>query len=254
MNIYQVQRELNVINSRLRGILDEDGKRALAQAIFDIEKQMKTRRPKARKGKRSKPSPWRLEIPFGAPLRFVPTIVNQDVRHRLYLDIACQITEPLDGVPTLEHSICVRVWTDDRTLSFREAHDSDYLQSRIEEAGGRRVMLRFHFDFANAGQPGPKHHLQIGGTQQENELCWLPENLRVPRFCHHPLSLLMACEFVVKTFYPDEYIKLKLRDEASWRGAIATAQGSYLTSYYALLGFNPPTEALSVSLLERLWN
>lgn len=253
MTIEQVLFELNVIRSRLADLLDEDGNRALAQAIADVENQRLARLPKKAKKKAKKrvPRPWRLEIPLGTPLRFIPTEVTQDTRHRLSLDIACRIDEPRNGEPSGEHIICVRVWTDDLDLYFREDYDSDHIWEQIDAAGGRRVMLRFHFDFANPGQPGPKHHLQIGGVQHANEFCWFPDSLRVPRFCHHPLSLLMACEFVVRTFYPHVYQEIS--GEATWQGAIATAQGTYLSPYYALQGVNP-APALTASLLDKLWN
>ena len=252
MTIDQILFELNVIKSRLGALLDEDGNRALAQAIDDIENQRLARRPKTKRKKKKLLRPWRLEIPLGTPLRFIPTMVSQDIRHRLSLDIACKIDEPRDGAPAGEHNICVRVWTDDLALYFREALDSEQLLDQIDAAGGRRVMLRFHFDHANPGQPGPRHHLQIGGVQHANEFCWFPDSLRVPRFCHHPLSLLMACEFVVRTFYPHVYEEIS--SEAAWRGAIATAQTTYLSSYYALQRVNTSSAVVKSSLLDRLWN
>lgn len=250
MTLDKALQELNVIQSRLSGLLEEDGRRALLTAIRDLQGQ----RPAGRATGKRKPEPkWRLEIPSGSPLRFRPTPASKDLRHRLAVDIACFIDCPRDGVTTGKHTITIRVWTDDPGLCFREAFDAASIADGVTANGGRRVITRFHFDHANAGQPGPREHLQIGGVQHEGELCWLPENLRVPRFCHHPLSLLMACEFVVRTFYPDTHSKLA--EEASWRGAIATAQRCYLPPYFLLQGLGRVDEnALGESLLGRLWN
>jgi hypothetical protein len=244
-------KELNVIQSRLFELLDEEGRRALAQAIRDLDDQRPA--PAKKKGKKRPEPQWRLEIPPGTPLRFIPTPASQDLRHPLAVDIACAIDRPRDGVTTGEHNIAIRIWTDDVGLYFRDAYDAPALRESVAANGGRRVMMRFHFDHANPNQPGPREHLQIGGTQHGNELCWLPENIRVPRFCHHPLSLLMACEFVVRTFYPDKH--RALQNEASWRGAIADAQRCYLPPYYSLLGIPQVDDrAYGESLLGRLWN
>ena len=220
-------------------------------AVSDLESQrLRSRRPGTRERKQKLPRPWRLAIPPGNPLRFIPTKASQDLRYSFVTDIACKIDQPRDGEITGEHEIAVRMWTSDADLYFRESYDAARILQDVEARGRRRVMLRFHFDHANTGQPGPKHHLQIGGIQHTGEFCWFPENIRVPRFCHHPLSLLMACEFVVRTFYPETYAKLE--QEATWCGAIAKAQGTYLPAYYQLHGLN--AAAVGESLLGRLWN
>jgi hypothetical protein len=243
--------ELRVIQSRLGGVLDQEGRRAVSTAISDLEGQRP--RPKPGKEHKKKPlPPWRLVIPPGNPLRFIETSATQDLRYPLSIDVSCMIDQPKDGRIVGEHTVAVRVWTSDETLYFREAFDAERIQSDVGGAGGKRVMLRFHFDHANPGQPGPRHHLQIGGLQHEGELCWFPDNIRVPRFCHHPLSLLMACEFVVRTFYPAAHSDLK--DEPSWSGAIAKAQGTYLPSFYELQGMTVTPEGVRRSLLDRLWN
>ena len=255
MTLENVLKELSVIQSRLPKLLDEEGRRALSAAIRDLEQQRPTVNKKGNKKKVKKsPEPrWRLEIPPGNALRFIPTPATQDLRHSLAVDIACKIDSPTNGISTGDHNIAVRVWTDDPALYFRAAYDAPGIRDLVAANGGSRVILRFHFDHANADQPGPREHLQIGGAQHGSELCWLPDNLRVPRFCHHPLSLLMACEFVVRTFYPDAY--RDLQDEATWRGAIADAQRCYLPPYYLLQGLSNLNDGVYAhSLLARLWN
>jgi len=242
--------ELNVIRWRLDALLDAEGRRAVLNAASELQSQ----RPRVQQGKKQKkPStPWRLVIPPGNPLRFIATEPTQDLRYSLIVDIACKIDQPQDGQIVGDHTIAVRVWTSDAALYFRDTFDAPRILADVGANGGRRVILRFHFDHANQGQPGPKHHLQIGGVQQNAEFCWYPDNIRAPRFCHHPLSLLMACEFVVRTFYPDAYRQLK--DEPVWTGAIATAQATYLPDFYRLHGLRVTPAQVRDSLLERLWN
>ena len=62
----------------------------------------------------------------------------------------------------------------------------------------------------------------------------------------------MACEFVVRTFYPEAHETLK--DEPAWSGAIATAQSTYLPAFYALQGLTVNPNNVHNSLLGRLWN
>lgn len=253
MTLDNVLTELNVIRSRLNSLLDEEGRRAVLNAIDELKRQRPIPHHKPKKKLKKRPaSPWRLVIPPGNPLRFTSTKASQDLRHSFALDIACQIDQPQNGRITGEHNIAIRLWTSDATLYFRDAYDAARIPLDVEANGGQRVMLRFHFDHANAGQPGPKHHLQIGGTQHVGEFFWFPENIRVPRFCHHPLSLLMACEFVVRTFYPEAHVELE--KEPTWRGAIATAQHTYLPAYYELQGINLNTSDIDKSLLGKLWN
>jgi hypothetical protein len=242
--------ELTIIKERLGGLLDEEGRRSILNAISDLEGQ----RPRIKPGKRQKkkPTQWHLVIPPGNPLRFIPTEASQDLRYAFSIDIACKIDQPRDGQIVGDHNVAVRVWTSDANLYFREAFDAERILLDVDANGGRRVILRFHFDHANSGQPGPKHHLQIGGLQHGAEFCWFPENIRVPRFCHHPVSLLMACEFIVRTFYPDAHITLE--NEPAWAGAIAKAQSTYLPAFYELHGLTVTPEKVRDSVLGRLWN
>jgi hypothetical protein len=244
--------ELNVIRSRLEPILDEEGRRAILNAVNDLESQRPRPKEGKKKHKKAAPKPWRLVIPPGNPLRFIATERTQDLRHSFVIDVACQIDQPKNGEIVGEHNIAIRVWTADEDLYFRDAFDAERIFDDVEAAGRRRVMLRFHFDHANPGQPGPKHHLQIGGIQRVGELCWYPENIRVPRFCHHPLSLLMACEFVMRTFFPQAHAAVE--NEPAWAGAIATAQRTYLPAYFELQGLQPNAGHFQHSLLGHLWN
>ena len=180
------------------------------------------------------------------------TSFSAAVRHELTVDLFCCITEPDDGIPRGDHNIVIRVWSRDPTLWFRRHLDAADLQQQIQDAGGKRVMQRVHLDFANPGQPGPQFHLQVGGTQHGPEYCWLPESLDLPRFPHYPLTLITACEFVLRTFFPSHYERVA--GEATWIGAVRTAQDAYVEPYLRRLIAHPQPLALSASVLGRLWN
>lgn len=252
MTIGDILFEVNVIGLRLNRLLDEGGRRAIALAQDDIKRQKASARAAAKTKARAKRDPrqWKLEISPGTPLSFIPAVLGG---HRLLVDLFCMITEPdSTGVPAARHTIAVRVWTDDINLWYRPHLDAETVRDAIRAGQGRRVMLRFHFDYANPGQQGPRHHLQIGGGQQASEFCWFPDNLKVPRFCHHPLNLLMACEFVVRTFFPNEYHAIA--QEATWRHALERAQQAYLEPYCQLQQLQITEDGLKSSLLDRLWN
>lgn len=243
MTLGELRQELAVLESRLKSVklLDSDGTRAIAEAVSRISADLAA--PKSGKGKHRRHPAWRLVIRPDLPLSFVPTT---NLKHQLKIDIHCDISEPTAGAPAGSHNIAVRVWALERSLWFREAFDAPPLLDRIG-ASGRRVVCRFHLDLANPGQPGPRFHLQIGGNPSTNEFSWHPATLDVPRFCHHPLNLLLTCEFIVKTFYPERYDEVA--DDPTWAAAVRVAQQSYLAPYFQHL--NAFDESI---LLRRLWN
>lgn len=257
MTLDDALNDLQVIRHTLGTLLDERGRFAVEQAHQELQMQKEALRPvkgKKRKRKRKiRAVPfWDLEIPVGNPVVFKPCDRSQDVRFPLEVDLSCKISKLRNGRPSKEHNVLVRLWTDDETVWFRRDWDASRLENDIRDAGRRRVMLRFHFDFANPSQPGPAHHLQIGGNPEALEHFWIPKSLRVPRFCHHPMSLIMVCEFIVRTFFPNDYDSV--RDERTWKGAIARAQREYLGPYYDSQQVTIQDDQLGRSLLDSLWN
>jgi hypothetical protein len=254
VTLAHVIQELTVIEQQLARILDDLGKVAIRQAKRDLEALQAKAAKRGKSSRRRTTEPWAFAIPPGNPLRFVPTTLSAEVRHRLVVDVFCQLSEPRDGrpLPGQAHNIVIRVWTEDQTLWFREGLDDSALVDQIKAAGGRRVIHRVHFDFANAGQPGPQFHLQIGGGQHGAEFCWFPGNFELPRFPHMPICLITACEFVVRTFFPAEYERIA--HEATWIGAIRVAQDSYALPYLKNLLSLPTPPEIRHSLLARAWN
>ena len=145
-------------------------------------------------------------------------------------------------------NVAIRVWCLDPHVYFRKDWDAQGLWSQVDPERGR-VMLRIHFDLANAGQAGPQYHAQVGGNPRPEELSWFPEALDVPRMLHTPVDLMLASELVAATFYPSEYEDIKRED--SWKGSRRVSQEHLLDGYFK--------NALSAvrsngSVLDALWN
>lgn len=244
-----VYKELEVIESRLGGILDGTTTHVLSDARARLRPFIEKEKKANTVAKKRKLDPWRLVIQPSAPLAFSDTgkgIVN----HRLRVDLFCDISQPDEkGRPRDRHNIAVRVRTTEKGFAFRQGWDALELEDKIRAARLGRVMCRFHFDFAEREQQGPRYHLQVGGKQHEEEYCWYPDTLEVPRFAHHPMSLILTCEFILQTFYPLEYRKISA--DSSWRAAIRRAQEAYVVPYIEVLR----TIDCSVkSLLKEIWN
>jgi len=225
--------ELTTIKNVLSGILDYRGEDALNQAIGDITRQIKGASPY-----------WVLRIHPDLPLRFVECEVE---RLKFQVDLFCTIPQPDRNVPGLNESIGIRVWSNDSRLFFRKELDSESILERMN-SDGRRVMLRFHFDRAEQGKKWPEHHFQVGGDPQENEHCWHPKQLNVPRLIHHPLNLLLACELVVANFFPENYHLISR--EPTWKGALKKAQEHFIEPYIKKIRIWNS----EVSLLQHLWS
>ena len=249
MNLEDVVQELQTIERVLEDLLEEPSKRALQMARRPLQKRIDSEK----KQKREK-NPWKFAIPTAEPVRFKECRPNDHVKHALAVDISGKLSKPQGGLPTDEHNIAVRVWSSDRSMWFREHLDAADVPDRCVH--GRRVMLRFHFDHASDKQNGPTHHLQIGGKPLDDELAWLPDNWKLPRFAHYPVSLLMACDFIVRNFFPFAY--KDVAKEASWRGCMSKAQSAYLVPYLQKLPFvrirSDGDDLLTESCLHHWWN
>ncbi len=254
MTIDDVISELQVILGRLKPVLDDQGKRSLESSIARMVLQAKS----SKGGRRHRDRfPWDLTIPPASPISFRDTTKGEGVKHRVHVDISCHLTRHESGDPKAKHNICVRVWSREEAVWYRPLLDAESLGEKIRNGSKRRVMMRFHFDFADVEQGGPRFHLQIGGKQNsEEEACWHLETLNIPRFPHHPVNLLMVCEFVGRTFYPVEFAAI--RDDAIWKGALGVAQSSYLVPFFLKSSiFQGLTRAMirsDESYLATVWN
>lgn len=237
--------ELTVLSEHLSRykILDPLGKDALQAQIMYLEEIRNKKRSKKIQSKTS----WKITIEPSHPILFKICEVDG---YRLQVDIFCFVSYPESTIQDWNETITIRIWSDDERLFFRKSLDSINIEKRINKFGiNRRVMARFHFDRANPGQAGPRFHLQIGGKQHEDEYCWYPKVLEVPRFIHHPMNLMLACEFVIANFFSEKYDKIS--NEVTWHRALKRCQEEYLIPYFKTNLKNWDNEE---SLLKYLWN
>lgn len=94
-------------------------------------------------------------------------------------------------------------------------------------------ISRWHFDLANfkdSGemQPGPLTHIQYGGRvvgQDRSE----DHPLKVPRWCHPPMDIILLCEAIVANFFPKKWDCI--REELGWCDAVAKSQRICYSAY-----------------------
>lgn len=173
---------------------------------------------------------WTIEIDRGEPLLFVKA---RDKRGRSVVPriVAAGIRvdqERPDRPPFTALDIAL------------EVHDEDAVP-----------VARWHFDLANINdngpQAGPLFHLQYGGHHHGHRE--LDHPLKVPRWCHPPMDVLLLCEAVAANFYGDAWSDI--RDERNWCAAIALSQTLCYSAYLRRLA-----DCLSVSsstALNRMW-
>ncbi len=234
-----VERSLETVQARLDPILGYRGPRVIAQAKSGLLESKRA----FDKGTRPR---WGFRIDPPDPLEFKETETD---RLRVRVDLFMQAywdTEPAQEPAQL--LVVIRVWSLDQLVYYRPEWDAQRLKTQVNPQKGR-VMLRLHFDLANANQPGPKYHLQVGGNSREDELHWFPKALSVPRLLHMPVDLVLATELVASTFYPKEY--RNIRREDMWIYSRRVSQKHLLYGY-----FDEARAAVerNESLLEALWN
>ncbi|UBB18554.1 hypothetical protein [Comamonas odontotermitis] len=115
----------------------------------------------------------------------------------------------------------------------------------------QKPIARWHLDWANTTnnvtQPGPLVHLQYGGHNAGYRE--LDHPLKVPRWCHPPMDLVLMCEVMAANFYEEQW--QDLREDQNWNFAVSTAQQFCYSSYYRkfIAGFS----TRSKSILHSMW-
>ena len=243
----EVHQSLETVGRRLNSILDDRAVVAIERAKSMVRESSCQYRESVRQGRQERePHPWGFSIPPHDSLRFEPTKVNGlNLRLDLFMEEYWD-DEPAERPCAL--NVVIRVWCLDPHVYFRKDWDAQRLHGQVHPERGR-VMLRIHFDLANAGQAGPRYHAQVGGNPRPEELSWFPKALDVPRLLHAPVDLVLASEMVAATFYPNEYEDIKR--EHSWKGSRRVSQEHLLDGYFE--------KALSAvrsnnSVLDTLWN
>lgn len=119
------------------------------------------------------------------------------------------------------------------------------------EDSHQNPVSRWHVDWANSSegtmQTGPLVHLQYGGHRPGHRETDHP--LKVPRWSHPPMDVLLLCEVVAANFFEKEWGDL--REDQNWCQAISTAQKLCYSAYLRKM-----LSGLSISsktLLHAMW-
>jgi len=251
MNISWIERSLREVKRDFRPILDDSAEDVIDEAIAELltskslfeQYQGKTHHP----GLAIKP--WGYRIHPEAPLRFRE---SKDIKgHHVWTDLYCTMLWEEEGAEPVEQVIHMRVWSDSPDLIYRVDWDSTDVFDKLASQPrlpSRRVMFRYHFDRANIDQPGPKYHLQFGGSARGDELCWFPEVIKLPRLAYPPMDLILACQSVAANFHWKEYNEFRKTPE--WISVLRKSQSYLLRDYY-----QGCLSALDHDLLtDHLWN
>ena len=245
LNSNQVITSLDNIATRFEPVLENNSYNVIEKAKAMV-RSSKARFQQNSVRRQGAPTGWGFRINPSDPLKFKETVID---KIRLRVDMFVESywdTHPATKPTVL--NVAIRVWCLNPQMYFRPNWDAAELEDKIDPNCGR-AMMRFHFDQANPNQQGPKHHLQIGGTQHVGEMGWLPESLSVPRFLHMPVDLVLAVEIVTATFYPTYFGAISRNID--WKGFRNTSQVHLLRDY-----FNEAKAAVDreQSVLETLWN
>lgn len=225
MNPNDVIHALDVIERRFSRILHDGAKLSLQQAKEEVRISYQRYLRETRRRGNNIP-PWGFSIPSDRPLEFVSTSYRN---LNVIVDLFCTMKWSNEGQPACQQDIVLRVWCNDHNVIFREQIDAEEIIDKLDDRKGR-VMLRYHFDLANPGQPGPTFHLQAGGNARDDEACWLHEAVSIPRLPFPPYDLVLACEMVIANFFLNR--ASTLLNDPNWMGVLKVSQNSLLTSYY----------------------
>lgn len=176
---------------------------------------------------RKKRKNWRFSIPREHPLTF------KESDRKLQIDISCEIEGTGDYIK--KQNSLLRVWCLDENICYREGIDHPGIKNKVEAIGWKRVILRFHFDLRelDVKQPEPLYHLQVGGVNPtDDENCWHPEQIEVPRFPYPPMDIILLCEFVLMNFFPEDYEKLRKKPE--WKSLVRKSQVLFQKDYFEM--------------------
>lgn len=177
--------------------------------------------------RKKRPMEWEFSIPKEHPLTFIKNEVDGC---KLQIDISCQIEGTGDDIK--RQNILVRVWSWEKDISYREGIDAAELKNELEKLGWKRSMLRFHFDLrdSKAEIQEPIYHLHVGGIPEDNEYCWFPKKIKVPRFPYSPMDIILICEFILVNFFQKESEELRKKPE--WKSLVKKSQETFQKDYY----------------------
>jgi len=190
------------------------------EALLEPVRNFRNFAKPARKRKRIK---WHFIIPRERPLMF------KENENKLQVDLAGMIEGEDNDVK--EVRTLMRVWSLDRTMCYRVGVDSEDIERKFDQAG-RRVIVRYHFDCRapKVTRPEPIYHLQVGGNSLDEENCWFPKHLEIPRFHFPPMDIVLLCELVLVNFFHQQ--SENLRKTPEWVSLVRKSQDAFQLGYF----------------------
>jgi hypothetical protein len=232
MTSADVIRTLEFMRDKVGPILDSSKSHVFASKIANL--------------KSSRSNPWGYEFGFDESILFLDT---KDKNGRLVKpEIMCNLRWNDSNEPPTHQEITVRIWSSDDAWCFLPTENEQVGLQIIDGTRGR-VITRFHFDLANIDQPGPKYHLQYGGNARDDEFCWIPKDIDLPRIVHQPMDLILTTQLIVANYYPNEYAKIF--NDPSGLFAVRSIEQNMLLPYYQQCCEQIENKKL---LLGHLWN
>lgn len=220
MSIKEYPRNLEILaQQHLSKYLDAGSKELLIERARALRSSFQ--------GKKKKSSvKWSFVIPRDYPLTFK---INDVDSKKLQVDISCEIEGQSETIH--RQNVLLRIWSWDKDLSYREGVDADHLKVLLEKVGWRRVILRFHFDLKDPkAKSEPLYHLHIGGNPLEDEHCWLPKQIKVPRFPFPPMDIILLSEFILVNFFNKQSEQLRMKPE--WESLVRKSQNFFQKEYF----------------------
>jgi hypothetical protein len=231
VNHQQIARSLRGVKNHLGEILKEESLGVIDEAIAFVESsfELHSRQRRQTHHPGINQTPWGFAIPKDRPVQFKQSGEIEGLKPQV--DIHCDFRWLEEDDPPTKQTVAIRIWTEELNHAYREEWDSERVLEALTEVGAQpRVMLRFHFDKAEADQKGPEYHLQIGGNASPEELCWHPEELDLPRFAFPPMDFVLACQMIAANFFPDYY--QTIRGYPEWTHIIRVSQEQFYRNYY----------------------
>ena len=178
---------------------------------------------KLKGGKNSKD--WRYTIESSKPIEFAPTCQEASIQYipKLTADIA--VCSNSSGTPFKSFTL---------TLEVIDVN--------------KKPITRWHIDKANNGQPGPFFHLQGGGHWAGNSARDQETPIKLPRWSHPPMDIVLAIEMVIANFYPEQW-ESYYRTSSKWNELIKESQKLCYAFYCEKI-----CSSVHSSILSEVWN
>lgn len=178
---------------------------------------------------------------------------KDQIEWSLEIDRSCPITfsETTDkkGAPIFPRIVCEGINVSYRHPAYPPFTAFDIAIEIVDQ--NQAPVARWHVDLANEKddgmQSGPLTHIQFGGHVQGHRDRDHP--LKVPRWSHPPMDVILLCEVTAANFYPDEWVEL--REDPVWCQAIHIGQRLCYSAYLNKICSSFPLS--NRTLLHSMW-